>query len=227
MSYVYSGTKPSVAFGGGGAVMVLKPCGTDAAYKRHLKANEKPCEPCTIAHNYAVREWDRATNKRPARFLAPCGTPGAYQRHQRNGEKIDAACRKAHAKKERIRRAKIRKETGMSKQETRLYRIVVESWPTDDGKPFEAQQKAFWDAVELAYFDPCEANQLPKGFETYPPVEDHCHDGYDNEPRFVPPKFARRQWFRPHPAIEQLEKMRAWGIKAHLEQSKPIAWEKV
>lgn len=28
----------------------LKPCGTYAAYARHLKHNEKPCEPCTEAN---------------------------------------------------------------------------------------------------------------------------------------------------------------------------------
>lgn len=30
--------------------MALKPCGTDAAYRRHLRKNEDPCEPCRRAH---------------------------------------------------------------------------------------------------------------------------------------------------------------------------------
>lgn len=28
----------------------LKPCGTHAAYVRHLRNNEKPCDPCTAAN---------------------------------------------------------------------------------------------------------------------------------------------------------------------------------
>jgi hypothetical protein len=28
----------------------LKPCGTYAAYARHLRNNEKPCDPCTAAN---------------------------------------------------------------------------------------------------------------------------------------------------------------------------------
>jgi hypothetical protein len=34
----------------------LKPCGTDAAYSRHLKRGEDPCDPCKEAH----REGNRA-----------------------------------------------------------------------------------------------------------------------------------------------------------------------
>lgn len=32
----------------------LQPCGTDAAYRRHLFHNEKPCADCRAAH---VRRW--------------------------------------------------------------------------------------------------------------------------------------------------------------------------
>lgn len=33
----------------------LKPCGTEAAYQRHLKAREAPCEPCRGAHRKMTR----------------------------------------------------------------------------------------------------------------------------------------------------------------------------
>lgn len=36
---------------------VVKPCGTNAAYVRHIKAGEKPCDPCRIAHNTYARSW--------------------------------------------------------------------------------------------------------------------------------------------------------------------------
>jgi hypothetical protein len=29
----------------------LRPCGTEAAYRRHLRHHELPCDPCLQAHN--------------------------------------------------------------------------------------------------------------------------------------------------------------------------------
>jgi hypothetical protein len=52
-NYRYQGTRPRRTRG------PVKPCGTDAAYKRHLKNREVPCTPCTAAHTTAVREWDQ------------------------------------------------------------------------------------------------------------------------------------------------------------------------
>lgn len=37
--------------------MTLQPCGTRAAYMRHLKAGEQPCEPCREAKNAYQRQW--------------------------------------------------------------------------------------------------------------------------------------------------------------------------
>ena len=74
----------------------LKPCGTTAAYKRHLIAKEIACGPCLEANRTYAREYDRRTNKRARHVLAPCGTPSAYQRHRRNGEPTCQPCRDAH-----------------------------------------------------------------------------------------------------------------------------------
>ena len=35
----------------------LRPCGTDAAYQRHLRNDEEPCDECRRAHTAAFREW--------------------------------------------------------------------------------------------------------------------------------------------------------------------------
>jgi hypothetical protein len=32
----------------------LKPCGTEAAYRRHLRRGEQPCEACRAATAYAA-----------------------------------------------------------------------------------------------------------------------------------------------------------------------------
>jgi hypothetical protein len=33
---------------------VPKPCGTEAAYKRHVRRREVPCEPCRVETNRVV-----------------------------------------------------------------------------------------------------------------------------------------------------------------------------
>ena len=42
---------------------VLKPCGTNAAYARHLRHHEKPCPPCCEAHARSV--WSLAHGVKP------------------------------------------------------------------------------------------------------------------------------------------------------------------
>lgn len=39
-------------------------CGTDAGYARHLRAKEKPCEPCAAAHREKVRVAQRERRAR-------------------------------------------------------------------------------------------------------------------------------------------------------------------
>src|ERR1041384_163754 len=74
------------------ATRTLKPCGTDAAYKRHLHWNEYPCRPCRRAHTRAVQ----GPNWKP-RQAKPCGTLAAYQRHLYWGETACRPCCEAKA----------------------------------------------------------------------------------------------------------------------------------
>jgi len=71
----------------------LKPCGTTAAYQRHLRAGEEPCDQCRQARSAYTRARYIPSDRR----LDPCGTPGAYQRHLRRGEETCQACRAAFA----------------------------------------------------------------------------------------------------------------------------------
>lgn len=88
----------------------LKPCGTHAAYCRHVSRREEPCDPCKAAY----AEYGRArladspeavSNARAASrayywrrkrgeevHVDPCGTPTAYRRHLRHGEEACVAC---------------------------------------------------------------------------------------------------------------------------------------
>lgn len=42
----------------------LKPCGTQAAYLRHIKRKEKPCEPCVLANRAAKAEYAATYDRR-------------------------------------------------------------------------------------------------------------------------------------------------------------------
>jgi hypothetical protein len=44
----------------------LKPCGTRAAYQRHLAHREVPCEACTEANRLAVQNYAKAPERRAA-----------------------------------------------------------------------------------------------------------------------------------------------------------------
>jgi hypothetical protein len=74
----------------------LKPCGTPAARRRHIRKGEEVCEACRRAHVEEVT-WYQRRGPVPPRELRPCGTEAAYQRHIRRGELADDACLKAHA----------------------------------------------------------------------------------------------------------------------------------
>ena len=72
----------------------VKPCGTTAAYQRHLRSGEEPCRECREAARRADR--GRKRNRTQPRELQPCGTRAAYQRHIRAGEEPCEACREAN-----------------------------------------------------------------------------------------------------------------------------------
>lgn len=68
--------------------MVLAPCGTDAAYKRHKKAGEAPCGPCVEAFRaYAREKYARAGEKAREAGRA------AYRRRHPEPELRSRACK--------------------------------------------------------------------------------------------------------------------------------------
>lgn len=56
----------------------LSPCGTLAAYRRHLKNREVPCEPCSEASRIYTRRRRGIADPLP---LQPHGTHAAFARH--------------------------------------------------------------------------------------------------------------------------------------------------
>jgi hypothetical protein len=86
----------------------LKPCGTPAAYARHLKRDEAPCDACRFAWNAYCRDKQYARRQRimdeieengrkPPSSFNDCGTRAAYLRHHYRGESACLPCREAES----------------------------------------------------------------------------------------------------------------------------------
>ena len=103
---------------------VPKPCGTDAAYVRHLKHNETPCDDCKAAH----AEWARARREPKPRVLKPCGTVAAYARHRKNGEEPCQPCKEAMRAKNRAFRTENNYHAVRSRALLVLARRHPEEW---------------------------------------------------------------------------------------------------
>ena len=90
----------------------VKPCGTKAAYQRHLHRGEMPCQACIEARNRAYPEDNRRRRELKERGikreLKPCGTAAAYQRHLLHGEDPCQACLQATVAKRRAKGVKAR-----------------------------------------------------------------------------------------------------------------------
>lgn len=69
----------------------LQPCGTDAAYRRHVAAGEIACVACVEAHNKKAK-----TYRKPKRVLKGCGTNAGWAVHRRAKEEPCDPCRIAH-----------------------------------------------------------------------------------------------------------------------------------
>lgn len=65
----------------------LQPCGTEAAYKRHVRAGEPPCPECSSAHRREQRDRDRgscsSSSTRPVLTLVPTTTEERIDRLER------------------------------------------------------------------------------------------------------------------------------------------------
>jgi hypothetical protein len=88
----------------------VKPCGTYAAWRRHLRAGDPFCFACDEAQRAYYRDLKRAKaiqelrESERAERLQGCGTRGAYRRHVDNGETPCAPCDSANRTYQRERK---------------------------------------------------------------------------------------------------------------------------
>lgn len=73
----------------------LEPCGTNAAYIRHVRRKEPTCQACRDAHAAYNREHEGGGRPRGE---AKCGTQAGYDKHLRRRQETCAECRAAHSR---------------------------------------------------------------------------------------------------------------------------------
>lgn len=91
---------PDTQAGKGKGGRRLAGCGTNAAYDRHVRNGEQPCDPCRRAHNERNVQVRAETRHRRA-ASTECGTRGGYQKHRRDGEAACGPCRQANSDADR------------------------------------------------------------------------------------------------------------------------------
>lgn len=80
----------------------LAPCGTLAAYRRHQRYGEVPCQRCREENARALADRKARAEDGPRRAPTAhpkCGTTAGYKRHLRDHETPCDACRAANARR--------------------------------------------------------------------------------------------------------------------------------
>jgi hypothetical protein len=104
----------------------LAPCGTEAAYKRHLRKGEAPCDECTVAHRLYRR--DQRRKPLPPEILAPVDDIEEPEESDDDGEELSReqdllAMRKILMKSlDRAAEIELRAVAGLSKELRELWK---------------------------------------------------------------------------------------------------------
>jgi hypothetical protein len=122
---------------------------------------------------------------------------------------------------------------------SRVHRVVVESYPTPDGKPFDQQhQNDYETAVEL-FHNPGAPLDCPPWLEGID-LSDRVYADNDDwregpiagaticsggEPLLTVPILRRANYFSKAAAANRLALLTAWGAVGRVESSAPIKWE--
>lgn len=122
---------------------------------------------------------------------------------------------------------------------TRVHRIVIDSYPTPDGKPFELQpQNDYETAVELHY-NPGAPLDCPEWLQAID-LADRLYTGSSDwtegpivgttifnsghEPMLTVPVLRRINFFSRTAAANRLARLTEWGAVGRIESSAPVEW---
>ena len=120
-----------------------------------------------------------------------------------------------------------------------VHRLVIDSWPTPDGKPFVDQPEEVWQAA----VDHWAGNEggtwpswLPESLDIteWLPTEDEYRGspvkngdaigGFYERLMNVPRPPLRKHFFIKSAAQKVLAELVEWGVIGHIESSEPIVW---
>lgn len=125
----------------------------------------------------------------------------------------------------------------------KVFRIVVDSYPTPDGKPFTHQPASFWQPIVDYHYNPTGDDPTP---DWLPDISDYLYTedggpfghGYDSPqrqgkgiqgdeawpPLIVVPSLTRRHFFARHAAQGRVDQLVEWGCVARVESAEIGEW---
>lgn len=126
----------------------------------------------------------------------------------------------------------------------RVYRVVIDSYPTPDGLPFVEQSEEFWEEIVDRWNNPLVEGENPDWVPDLdgwlPNTDDTLFrsvrggtaigESYDEfgrslGPLIYVPKLFKKHYFTRPSAERNAERLREWGAVVHVEMSQQLYWE--
>lgn len=121
-----------------------------------------------------------------------------------------------------------------------VYRLVVDRWPTEDGRPFTEQTHEFWEQIVNDYSNGVGPAWLPDDLSPYGAgsmdpakhthwvgYEDEADTGWSGSTIIHVPVAPTRRFFTGATVIAMCMQLREWGCTAHVERAEVGAWEAI
>lgn len=137
-----------------------------------------------------------------------------------------------------------------------VYRLVVDKWPTADGKPFVDQPLDWWEQVVDYFHNPVGENPTPEWLPDISPYLDDPGDCWTSANWYNTPRFTRilgdpgepqerdypgspgynviavpiaptRRFMQKSTPVKIAEQLRQWGCVVHVERAELGEWEAV
>lgn len=98
-----------------------------------------------------------------------------------------------------------------------IFRVVVDAWPTPDGRPFTNQDDQVWDEVGQP--------DAPAWLPASDVMERWIRRDEDNYNCYIAPQVDTRRCLARSTAHRRLKQARALGVTAHIETAEIGEWE--
>lgn len=111
----------------------------------------------------------------------------------------------------------------------KIFKIVVDAYPTPNGKPFAAQSREYWEQIEQQYFDTGTEEPpswIPALEEWSMPEEQYesaINYGTLVTDTLMVPRMNRTHWFSRYSALRAMQRLEAWGCTVRLVEGE-VTW---